>query len=132
MAYTDYFPATSGLNLYGKARPLNATWSTGIVNLTENSSTGEYSASTFADGTTYAIYRRVGGSPASSDIYLGDITPPSATGDLSTISSNTALIAAEIVKIPRASGSLSAGSSVRRTKVNITTTTLDEILEDTP
>jgi hypothetical protein len=45
---------------------------------------------------------------------------------------DAASAASEVVKIPRASGVLAAGSSVRRTKVNITTTTLDEILDDTP
>lgn len=91
MAYTGYFPSTSGNNLYAKARPLNVTWSTGVVTLTENSTTGEYSASTLADETIYAVYRRLGGSPASSDLYLGDINPPS-TADVAAIKAKTDLI----------------------------------------
>lgn len=76
MAYTEYFQFTSGSTIYGKARPYNATWATGIVAMTENGSTGEFSASTFVDNTQYGIFLQLGGSPASSDTPIGNISPP--------------------------------------------------------
>jgi len=75
MAYTDFFQFTSGSTIYGKARPYNATWATGIVALAENGSTGEYSASTFVDDTQYGLFSQAGGSPASSDTPIGNIAP---------------------------------------------------------
>jgi len=75
MAYTEYFQFTSGLTLYGKARPYNPTWATGVVSMNENGSTGEYSSSSFVDGTQYGIFIQAGGSPASSDTPVGSISP---------------------------------------------------------
>lgn len=78
MAYTEYFQFTSGLILYGKARPYNATWATGVVSMAENGSTGEYSSASFVDGTQYGIFIQAGGSPASSDTPIGTIYPSMA------------------------------------------------------
>ena len=78
MAYTEYFQFTSGLTLYGKARPYNATWATGVVSMAENGSTGEYSSASFVDGTQYGIFIQAGGSPASSDTPIGTIYPSMA------------------------------------------------------
>lgn len=96
MAYTEYFQFTSGLTLYGKARPYNATWSTGVVAMNENGSTGEYSSASFVDGTQYGIFIQAGGSPASSDTPVGSITPPTDVdalqAELDAIAAKTALI----------------------------------------
>lgn len=82
MAYTEYFDYTSGLILYAKAKPLDATWATGVIALTENASTGEYSASTFVDNISYNVYEQLGGSPASSDTKIGGISPSMAGAGL--------------------------------------------------
>lgn len=84
MAYTEYFQFTSGLTLYGKARPYNATWATGVVSMNENASTGEYSSASFVDDTQYGIFIQAGGSPASSDTPIGTIYPPVAGTGLTT------------------------------------------------
>jgi len=77
MAYTEQFDFTTGLTLYGKAKPLDTSpWSDGVIALTENGTTGEYSASTFLDGIAYSVYIQAGGSPASTDTRVGTITPP--------------------------------------------------------
>lgn len=74
--YTEYFDYTSGATVYAKTRPLNlATWGSGIITLTENGSSGEYSSATFSDDTKYAVYEQLGGSPASSDLEIGRIDP---------------------------------------------------------
>lgn len=73
--YTHYEidSAYSGLTLYAKSLPLNtATWATGIVPLTEDGSTGQFSA-TLDDATKYAIYQQAGGSPADSDVTVGTV-----------------------------------------------------------
>lgn len=98
MTYTEYFDFTSGLTLYAKAKPLNATWATGVIALTENGSTGEYSASTFVDGTSYNVYQQAGGSPASSDTKLGTITPPSSA-DIAAIEADLAAVKAKTDQI---------------------------------
>lgn len=84
MAYTEYFDFTSGLTLYGKAKPLNATWATGVVTMSENGSTGEYSSSSFVDDTSYSVFVQAGGSPASSDVKIGTITPEIVATGLTT------------------------------------------------
>lgn len=78
MAYTEYLDYTSGLDLYAKAKPLDtATWANGIVALTENGTTGEYSASTFVDSTSYNVFIQADVSPADTDTKTGiTITPP--------------------------------------------------------
>lgn len=93
MAYTEYFQFTSGLTLYGKARPYNPTWATGVVSMSENGSTGEYSSSSFVDGTQYGIFIQAGGSPASSDTPVGSISPAAVgTGLTSEQAAKIALI----------------------------------------
>jgi len=84
MAYTEYFQFTSGLTLYGKARPYNATWATGVVSMSENGSTGEYSSASFVDGTQYGVFIQAGGSPASSDTPIGSISPAAVGTGLTT------------------------------------------------
>jgi len=96
MAYTDYFQFTSGLTLYGKARPYNATWATGVVAMSENGSTGEYSSSSFVDDTQYGVFIRLGGSPASSDTPIGSIYPTPAGLDASGIRSAVGLASANL------------------------------------
>lgn len=81
MAYTAYFQYTTGSTIYAKARPLNATWATGIVSLSENSSTGDYSGTLDAD-TDYVVYSQAGGSPASSDVAIGEIGRLPAAGSV--------------------------------------------------
>lgn len=78
MAYTEYIDYTSGLELYAKAKPLDTgTWSNGIVALTENGTTGEYSSASFVDDTTYNVFIQDDVSPASTDTKTGfTITPP--------------------------------------------------------
>jgi hypothetical protein len=96
MAYTEYFDYTSGLNLYAKAKPLDTgTWSDGVIALTENGTTGEYSASTFVDNTSYNVYEETTspGTPASTDDKVGNISPPQgSSGDLSAIEAELLLI----------------------------------------
>lgn len=95
MAYTEYFDYDTGLNLYAKAKPLDTgTWTDGVIALTENGSTGEYSASTFADNTSYNVYEE--GTPtvqASTDIKVGTITPPQGSAaDLTALEADVAAI----------------------------------------
>ena len=81
MAYTEYVEWKTGLTLYGKAKPLNATWATGIIAMTENGAFGEYSASTFVDATQYTIYVNLDGTPgneANTDSKIAVVTPDSA------------------------------------------------------
>jgi len=90
MAYTERFDFTSGLTLYGKAKPLDTSpWSDGVIALTENGTTGEYSASTFLDDIPYSVYIQAGESPASTDNKIGTIYP-------STTGSGTSATAEEI------------------------------------
>jgi len=94
MAYTEYFDYTTGLNLYAKAKPLDTgTWATGVIALTENGSTGEYSASTFVDDTSYNIYEETTspGTPASTDTKIGSIAPPMSS-DIASIEADLLLI----------------------------------------
>jgi len=66
---TDY----SGDNLYVKILPLDTgTWATGIVVLTEQGTTGSFSA-TLDEAAEYVIYRRAGASAASTDVSVGQI-----------------------------------------------------------
>lgn len=97
MAYTEQFDFTSGVTLYGKAKPLDTSpWSDGIVTMSENGSTGEYSSASFVDATSYSVFVQAGGSPASSDAKVGTITPPTDVAalqaELDAIAAKTALI----------------------------------------
>ena len=97
MAYTERFDFTSGVTLYGKAKPLDTSpWSDGIVTMSENGSTGEYSSTSFVDATSYSVFEQAGGSPASSDVKVGLISPPTDVdalqAELDAISAKTALI----------------------------------------
>lgn len=67
----DYWYDPDGGNFYAKAEPLNTgTWSTGVIDYAPNGSTGSYAA-TLDAATPYAVYKRLGGSPASSDELVG-------------------------------------------------------------
>ena len=67
---TIYFDWPTGQTIYAKLSPLDTgTWSTGVTAMSENGSTGEYSASVAVG--RYAIYLQDGGSPASSDTRIG-------------------------------------------------------------
>lgn len=71
--YTDYEGYLPGMNLYAKEQPLNTgTWATGVVAYVENGATGSYAA-TLDNTKAYAIYKRLGGSPASSDLRIGSV-----------------------------------------------------------
>jgi hypothetical protein len=71
MSRTIYATRATGLTLYAKPSPTSATpaWGTDVVSLTENGTTGEYSA-TVGDGP-HRLYQQAGGSPASSDKVIG-------------------------------------------------------------
>ena len=83
MSYTEYLQTTSGQTVYAKLRPYSATWGDETIAMAENASTGEYSASTFADGRKYGACLQAGGSPAASDQFLGYINP--TDGELSQV-----------------------------------------------
>ncbi len=89
---------TSGQTYYAKPdQPLNTTWATGVVALTEVGTTGQFGATTLVDGTSYAIYQQSGGSPAAGDTYAGQRFTPTA---------------GQVAKIQRANTDLADGESV--------------------
>lgn len=71
MSYTAYLDHDTAKNLYAKPRPLVASpWSSDVITLSENGTTGEYSG-TLDETLEYVVYERAGGSPASSDLVIG-------------------------------------------------------------
>lgn len=63
--------AISGVTLYLKPSPLvSSPWGNDVVSGTWNETTSQW---TFAvSGASYLVYQRVGGSPANTDIHVGD------------------------------------------------------------
>jgi hypothetical protein len=123
MAYSETFPYTGSNTLYVKpvspgSLPNNSAW--GDDDIAQNSS--GFSAVTFtglADNQVYWVFEQLGGSPANTDILLGEIQP-------NNHSLNT--IATEISKIPRAASPLTAGGNATRNKVLDTENALTETI----
>ncbi|TXG78457.1 hypothetical protein E6Q11_00940 [Candidatus Dojkabacteria bacterium] len=87
--YTDYLDDDTGNNCYVKPEPLTVSpWSTGVVNATENGTTGSY-AVTLDSSLSYVAFRRAGASPASSDQKLGRFPKLDATASANIATSTT-------------------------------------------
>ena len=131
MSYSTTVPYSGSNTIYAKpvsagSTPSNTpSWSSDVV----SSGTPAYGAVPFtslADGQTYWVFERAGGSPANTDLALGVINPPS---DVSSISSNVSSILTEVQRIPRASGAISGGAAFRRNKNYADETNFVEFLE---
>lgn len=95
MTFTGYFRYPTGSTLYVKPLPLNnSPWSTGVIVGIENGTLGSYAFALLTEGVEYEVFRRAGGSPASSDLAVGQISKNADSGTVN-ITTNTTVIESE-------------------------------------
>lgn len=93
MTVTKYFAATSGKTYYAKPTPIVASpWAGDVVTSTESGTTGIFSLSV-NPGTSYFIYERLGGAPASTDDIEGEISALTTSSSSTIITSLSPQIA---------------------------------------
>lgn len=69
----EYFEET-GKTLYAKESPLDtSTWANGVEALTEDTVTGYYHTDIASPVDEYVIFEQSGGSPASTDVAIGNV-----------------------------------------------------------
>ena len=133
MAYSETFPYNGSNDLYVKpvspgSLPSNSpSWSDDSIDF-NSVGFGAVSFTGLTDGQTYWVFEKIGGSKASTDPQLGIISSDTAS-DISAITSDVTTIVQEIVKIPRASGTLTAGGTFTRKKTSSDTNNFIEHLE---
>jgi hypothetical protein len=88
----------TGSTNYVKPQPETTPWAGDLIVGDEDASTGRFEFSGLTSGVTYRQYQQLGGSPAPSDLYVGDLLPASQIGLGLTIVTNQQTIVSDEIQ----------------------------------